>query len=348
MTPRQRNPESGFALLLVYAMAAAVAIMLYMQLPRVAFEAQREKEQLLIDRGQQYSRAVQLYVRKYQRFPTDIAALENTQNIRFLRKQYTDPMTGKNEWRIIHVGPGGVFTDSQVYSNQAKKEKEVAASQTSVMELQGLGGSVAPTEGVNLATRRRPGDLPVNPADPNNPAYNPAVPPAPGAPPDPNAPLTAAAVPGQPMQGGMPPGFQMQPNQFGQTPLSGGQMNAPPQSAANLINQILTTPRPMPGLPSQGGIAGGFAQQPNTGTATQGGVTTQTIGGGMAGVASKYEQEGIKLYNDRSSYNQWEFVYDMSKDPTRANGQTVGQTAGGTGTAAPSTAAPAGAGTIPH
>ena len=118
---------SGFALLLVYAMAAAVAIMLYMQLPRVAFEAQREKEQLLIDRGQQYSRAVQLYVRKYQRFPTDIAALENTQNIRFLRKQYTDPMTSKNEWRIIHVGPGGVFTDSQVFSNQVKKEKEIAA-----------------------------------------------------------------------------------------------------------------------------------------------------------------------------------------------------------------------------
>src|SRR5581483_3117090 len=103
----KRNSESGYALLFVFAMAATAAIMLYSQLPRVAFEAQRDKEQLLIDRGEQYSRAVQLYVRKFNRFPADVQALENTQNIRFLRKQYVDPLTGKNEWRLIHVGPGG-------------------------------------------------------------------------------------------------------------------------------------------------------------------------------------------------------------------------------------------------
>src|SRR5947209_18361847 len=96
----RRKSEAGYALLLVYAMAATVAIMLYMQLPRVAFEAQRDKEQLLVDRGEQYSRAIQLYVRKFNRFPPDMAALENTQNIRFLRRQYIDPLTGKNEWRL--------------------------------------------------------------------------------------------------------------------------------------------------------------------------------------------------------------------------------------------------------
>ena len=50
---RSRKSESGFALLFIYAMAATVAVMLYMELPRVAFEAQRDKEQLLIDRGEQ-------------------------------------------------------------------------------------------------------------------------------------------------------------------------------------------------------------------------------------------------------------------------------------------------------
>jgi hypothetical protein len=48
---RARNSQSGFALLFVYAMAAAIAIMLFMEVPRVAFESQRDKEQLLIDRG---------------------------------------------------------------------------------------------------------------------------------------------------------------------------------------------------------------------------------------------------------------------------------------------------------
>jgi hypothetical protein len=112
------DPRAGYALLLVYAMAASIAIMLMMQLPRVAFEAQRDKEQLLIDRGEQYSRAVQLFVRKYNRFPQDVAALENTQSIRFLRHKYKDPLTGKDEWREIHVGPGGVFTDSLVYGKK--------------------------------------------------------------------------------------------------------------------------------------------------------------------------------------------------------------------------------------
>ena len=41
------------------------------------------------------------------------------------------------------------------------------------------------------------------------------------------------------------------------------------------------------------------------------------IGGGFAGVASKLEQEGIKSYNEHKAYNEWEFVYDISKDPAR-------------------------------
>src|ERR1700722_41716 len=115
---RRGSPESGFAVLFVYAMAATIAITLYMELPRVAFEAQRDKEQLLIDRGEQYSRAITLFVRKFNRYPPDFDALDNTQNHRFLRKRYVDPMTGKEEWRLIHVGPGGVFTDSLVYNKK--------------------------------------------------------------------------------------------------------------------------------------------------------------------------------------------------------------------------------------
>ena len=39
-----KRQERGFALLMVFLMAAAISIMLYRQLPRVAFESQRDKD----------------------------------------------------------------------------------------------------------------------------------------------------------------------------------------------------------------------------------------------------------------------------------------------------------------
>jgi len=33
-------------------------------------------------------------------------------------------------------------------------------------------------------------------------------------------------------------------------------------------------------------------------------------------VASTVERTGIKIYNDRSKYNEWEFIYDFGKDRT--------------------------------
>ena len=122
MTPSLRprrakaGPESGYAMLLVFLMAAMIAIALYNEMPRVAFEAQRAKEQLLIERGEQYKRAIQLFVRKMSRYPATIEELESTNNIRFLRKRYVDPMTGKDKWRLIHIN-GGVLTDSIVQKN---------------------------------------------------------------------------------------------------------------------------------------------------------------------------------------------------------------------------------------
>ena len=105
--------ESGYAMLLVFLMAALIALALYSELPRIVFEAQRTKEQVLIERGEQYKRAIQLFVRKMGRYPATIEELENTNNIRFLRKRYIDPMTGKDKWRLIHIN-GGVLTDSIV------------------------------------------------------------------------------------------------------------------------------------------------------------------------------------------------------------------------------------------
>ena len=219
-----RHPEAGFALLFVFAMAATVAITLLIQLPSAAFEAQRDHEQLLIDRGEQYSRAIQLYVRKFNRYPADFDGLDNTQNMRFLRHRYQDPLTGKDEWRLIHVGPGGVFTDSVLYNK--KQDPNQAGKQSFITELPMVTDPATGTAGVNIATRRNaPGTS--NPGDPNSLMPGQPVSVMPGQPSSFGGQPTSPGFPGtvlpgqsgqfpdpnqmQQIPGGLPPGVQLPP-----------------------------------------------------------------------------------------------------------------------------------------
>jgi hypothetical protein len=48
---KKRRQESGFAMLLVFVLAASIAITLFIEVPRIAFESQRAREQMTIDRA---------------------------------------------------------------------------------------------------------------------------------------------------------------------------------------------------------------------------------------------------------------------------------------------------------
>ncbi|MBV9300697.1 MAG: hypothetical protein JOY62_09430 [Acidobacteriaceae bacterium] len=106
--------QRGSALLIVFLFAAFVAIMLYREMPVAAFEAKRQKEETLIDRGEQYKRAVKLFYKKFGMYPASMEQLENTNRLRFLRHRFVDPFTGKDDWRLLHAGPGGMLIDSKV------------------------------------------------------------------------------------------------------------------------------------------------------------------------------------------------------------------------------------------
>ncbi|MGD0548842.1 MAG: hypothetical protein ABR991_13650 [Terracidiphilus sp.] len=100
---RHRGGESGYMLLGVIVLAAILAISLSVAAPQIAREIQRDRELECIHRGQQYARAIRLYYRHTGNFPTDIAQLENTNNLRFLRKRYIDPAT-RSEWKLVYQG----------------------------------------------------------------------------------------------------------------------------------------------------------------------------------------------------------------------------------------------------
>jgi len=124
-----------------------------------------------------------------------------------------------------------------------------------------------------------------------------------GLPGQPGAPVNSqmggvSPYPVAPGSNGMPPGFP-------QPGTTTGQGNA----AADMIRNILTTPRPG-GMPT--------ANMPGA----------QTIGGGIAGVATTAEGEGVKVYNDRTLYEEWEFIYDQTKQKQIPNPNVSG--AGGT------------------
>ena len=104
-TPRDVSQrEEGFALIVLVVMIFVILLFLGIAAPLVARDLQREKELEAVHRANQYVRAIQLYYRKFNHYPTSVDQLEKTNNIRFLRRKYEDPMTGKADWRIIHAG----------------------------------------------------------------------------------------------------------------------------------------------------------------------------------------------------------------------------------------------------
>ena len=101
--PSPRRSEGGYILLMLMLLVTLLAIAAGALAPSIAFKVRRDREEEMIHRGAQYSRAIRRYVKKTGRYPTRLEDLENTNNIRFLRKRYKDPITGK-DFKLLHVG----------------------------------------------------------------------------------------------------------------------------------------------------------------------------------------------------------------------------------------------------
>lgn len=100
--------EEGYLLLAVLLIAVLLLIALAIAAPRMAISIQRDKELEAVHRGEQYKHAIKLYYKKFGTYPTSIDQLLNTDNMRFLRKRYKDPITGKDDWRLIFLGQAKV------------------------------------------------------------------------------------------------------------------------------------------------------------------------------------------------------------------------------------------------
>ena len=100
--PRRRS-QQGYILLTLLLLAAVLAIAAAAMVPVISFQMKRDREEEMIHRGVQYSRAVRRYFKKFGRYPTRIEDLQTTSNVHYLRKAYKDPITGQ-DFKLLHLG----------------------------------------------------------------------------------------------------------------------------------------------------------------------------------------------------------------------------------------------------
>ena len=145
--PCHTRQEEGFLLLGVLFMVLLVTIALAIAAPKMAEAIRRDKEIETVHRGLQYARAIQIYFNKYGRYPNTIDQLVKSDNQRFLRKRYLNPMTGKDDWRIIHYGEAKVPPVGLFGQTVGQTGGITPTGATNGASATGIGGSSSPFGG---------------------------------------------------------------------------------------------------------------------------------------------------------------------------------------------------------
>ncbi|MDR3749598.1 MAG: hypothetical protein P4M04_15865 [Acidobacteriota bacterium] len=141
----RRQRDGGYLLLAILLMMALMVVALTIAAPTVVQQLKRDREEEMIHRGTEYARAIKKYYKKFGRYPANLEQLENTNQIRFLRKRYKDPLAKDGKWKLLNYG------DIQGLLNNAPGTPAAAlgartqgqtALQRAVPVGSGLGGSV--------------------------------------------------------------------------------------------------------------------------------------------------------------------------------------------------------------
>jgi len=269
-----RRSERGYILITLILFVALVAIAAVVMAPEFVHQMKRDREQELIHRGVQYSRAMKHFVKKFGRYPTRIEELENTNQIRFLRRRYKDPITGK-DFRILHMG------DVQM----------------------SFGGGIA---GATPVAGMAPGAPGIGgPGGPGGPGGI-------GGPGVQNAlnTMNSVAMAGGLAAGGINGGAGVGGPGGATSP--GATFSTGSNSDENSGEAGGTTPNQGPGLAAAGPGPPGAFGVPGQGTNGPNGQTFG--GGPIVGVASTSKDKTIRVFNKKEHYNEWQFIYDPTSD----------------------------------
>jgi len=121
--------DAGFSLAALIFFLTVASIFIAAAVPAYQMQAKREQEEELIFRGGEYTRAIQKYQRKLGAYPTSVDQLVSTNTLRFLRKPYKDPITGK-DFRLIRLNPDGSLSGSKLFKQNVNTQSLFGNTQT--------------------------------------------------------------------------------------------------------------------------------------------------------------------------------------------------------------------------
>ncbi len=120
--------EQGYALLVLLLFMALLVIAAGVAASSLAFTIRRDREEELIHRGVQYTRAIREFTKRTGRFPTRLDELENSNGRRFLRKRYKDPITGK-DFKLVYMSEVQMAGNAPLVAPNARMAASTTASQ---------------------------------------------------------------------------------------------------------------------------------------------------------------------------------------------------------------------------
>ncbi|HEX4006112.1 MAG TPA: hypothetical protein VHX60_08055 [Acidobacteriaceae bacterium] len=317
---RTADGEAGYVLLAVIFLTVLMLVTLAVAAPKIARSIQRDKDLETIHRGEQYKRAIQLYYRQFNAYPTSFDQLVNTNNVRYLRKKYADPETGKDDWKPVyyghaHVHPLGFF---------GQPLSAVTGLMASATAVPGMAGGMY---AMGPATTTDANGLPV--ADTGDGS-------ATGGTDTPGATGTGA---------GAASGVAGATNSGSGTFSMGGQNGTSSAFGGNAGLGAGQSGFGQSGIGQAGAGQSGFGQSgassafgsSTPGSSTPGsstGTSATSFGGSngpIVGVTLSINKPSLMDYKLQSKYNKWEFNYDPMEEQMQAAGSLFGGDGGSTG-----------------
>src|SRR5664279_1594862 len=89
---KSKMSQRGYMLITLMLALALLTIGLLAVLPEIGQQVRRDREEEMRHRGTAYMLSLIHFYKKFGRYPMRVEELENTNNLRFIRKLYKDPI----------------------------------------------------------------------------------------------------------------------------------------------------------------------------------------------------------------------------------------------------------------